>query len=276
MDWLSGTSRGLLLLFILNASACFKDAIECERGDTGSCIDLADSASPETTIGPSAPTGLTASRDRANDVELQWDAVVAATSYRVFRCDLDCSSSSKSWAELDIDSLTSQPRFIDADVAAPATPSAPARLTASGVEPDAVYLQWDPVVSPPAPRYHYRVVAASERGESAPSAIVEGHRAERPVTGYELAFDGGSWATAPGGLVTELVDADAGPPTLEAGTVTASQGVHATHVSLSLVGARAVPGVERVYRVRATTDYGPGAPSPNVAGRRMAGALEVA
>jgi alpha-tubulin suppressor-like RCC1 family protein len=177
---------------------------------------------------------------------------------------------------LDVASPTSEPRFVDTGAAAPQTPSAPTDVIASRVEPDAVYLQWAPVASPLAPRYHYRVVAVSERGESTPSASVEGHLAERPVIGYEFAFDGGPWGMVPGGLVTELVDADAGPPTLEAGTVTASQGVHATHVSLSLIGARAVPGVERVYRVRATTDYGPGAPSANVAGRRTAGALEVA
>lgn len=214
------------------------------------------------------PDAVTASTGRDDAILVQWAASVHATGYRLFRCAGTCGEAGPWTALLPVAiAATSYP---DESAAPPSLPAAPT-VTASNDRPGDVTVSWSTVSAPAAPRYSYRVVAVGPSGESAPSAVAVGQLAERPVTGYEVQRDGGSWEAAVG---TGLVDAEAPAPTLIAGEATASQGAFADHVQLALTSWESLPGAARAYRVRAVTAFGVGAASAEAVGRRQAGALQ--
>lgn len=218
-----------------------------------------------------SPTEVSASTDRHSDVLVAWRAVEHAVSYRVFRCELADCAPSGSWVEV---ASTVDRSFEDAATAIAGLPAAPV-ASASSDRTDGVRVTWPAVSAPLAQRYAYRVVAVGLGNESAPSLEVTGHRAERPVTGYERQVEGGAWVAVAGGLATEWTDVDAPLAGVAFGTVSASQGDFATKVALSATAPSATPGKTRAYAVRTVTAYGPGPASANVTGRRVGGALSV-
>ena len=271
------------------AGACFKPALEqvdvdgdtqgaddvdTTTADTGGA-EVPDEVKPEDVgevdgaevvpTGPLAPTGLMATTDRSNDVRLTWFG--AGPGFRVYRCEGDpCGGV---WVELT-GAPVAETSFIDTSAAAAGVPSAPT-LTASTTLPMVVRTSWEAVVAPEPQVYSYRVTAAEAEVESAPSEVAVGSRSGRPVVGYEMQVDGGAWETI--GAVTSWDDEAAGAPSVVIGGVAASQGVFAGHVELTASGVVANAGTSRTYRVRAATEYGPGAVSDDVIGRRGAGAL---
>jgi alpha-tubulin suppressor-like RCC1 family protein len=218
-----------------------------------------------------SPTEVSASTDRHSDVLVAWRAVEHAVSYRVFRCELADCAPSGSWVEV---ASTVDRSFEDAATAIAGLPAAPV-ASASSDRTDGVRVTWPAVSAPLAQRYAYRVVAVGLGNESAPSLEVTGHRAERPVTGYERQLEGGVWVAVAGGLATEWTDVDAPLAGVAFGTVSASQGDFATKVALSATAPSATPGKTRAYAVRTVTAYGPGPASASVTGRRVGGALSV-
>lgn len=219
-----------------------------------------------------APSNVSASTDRSVDVEVTWNAVATATGYRVYRCSTSNCANIGAWSELTDGAITER-SWSDTTAAAPGQPSATTNVQASRSEPESVEVTWDSVTAPQSTRYHYRVTSVGAAGESDPSSVVEGARAERPVVGYEIEIDGGLWSLASGGLVTTWSDPSASPPTLTAGSATASLGTFPGFVRLGVSGAHATAGASRSYRVRAITAYGPAPASQAVDGWRVAGAL---
>lgn len=215
---------------------------------------------------------MTASTDRAADIEVTWNASANATGYRVYRCDVTDCSSDASWSELTTSPIV-QRTFADGTAVAPGVPGAPTGVSATSTRTDRVDVGWFAVSAPLAPRYPYGVTTIGAAGESSASATAEGARAERPVTGYKVQIDGGAWTPVPGGLVTSWSDSAAAQATLTAGTATASQGTYPNYVRLSVDGASVSPGPTRTYRVRTVTAYGPAAASAQVSGWRISGAL---
>jgi len=244
------------------------DAVDATCGD---CLATHVLVGSSCLLRLSPPAGVTGTNDRSNDVELQWQAVASASGYRVYRCDVPTCSEAD-WEELTTDPISAT-IFDDTTALAPSSPSAPDTVAASADQADVVSISWDAVVAPLAPAYRYRVVSVGLAGTSTPSAVVSGHRAERPVIGYELQLDDAAWSTVYGGLVTTATDATAPPPTLIPGTVSASLGTFPDHVHVSVAGAAPLAGPDRHYRVRAITDYGPATASSVASGHRQAGAL---
>jgi len=227
--------------------------------------------------GLDAPEGVVASTDRADGVEVRWDAVAEATGYRVERCAGSGCADAADWRALTAEPLGAT-RYEDATAAAPADLDAPAWVVATDYELDQVRVTWAEVTAPPAPRYRYRVVALGAGEESTPSAEAVGHRAERPLLGYEVRVGDGAWreARVGGGAESadaEWVDDEAPPATLAAPEVSASLGTYAELVRLVAAGAVAEPGEARTYFVRGTTAYGPGPSSAPATGHRTAGPL---
>ena len=213
------------------------------------------------------PTGVTASVDRASDVEIRWSPVANATGYYVSRCDVANCTSGGAWNALNGVALTSA-SYLDATVAVPALPPAPGSVVAGG-EPDQVTLTWGAVVAPSAKRYSYRVTAVVSGTQGAPSESAAGGIAERPLTGYEVRIDAGAWSSVGTGVFL-YQDTQAPAPTLSAVTATASQSTYAEYVRLSSSGGAATPGALRSLDVRATTDSGAG-PAASASARRTAG-----
>lgn len=102
-------------IFIVSASGCFKEAIDCERSDNGLCIDRSDTATPDSDAGTTTgvPTGVVATTERVGDIELSWDAVPGAAGYRVFRCDAACEGPAASWKDLTRMPIAAGTRFVD-------------------------------------------------------------------------------------------------------------------------------------------------------------------
>lgn len=266
----------------LGGVGCFSDAYECVRDDQCECPatclenrcvvpddprlceapdvdethdadtfelgpdthDTDETMVPDTTPTLSPPTNVRASTDRTQDVELTWDAVTGAVGYRVLRCDGRCDDGA--WVPLNGAPLT-EPRYLDANAAAAAVPFA-TELDASDDLYAHVMLTWAAVTAPSSPRFRYRVIAlgGGEADESAPSAAVEGHRAERPVIGYEVRVGDDGWSLVPGGLVTSWADSGAPAAVLDPGTASASQGAYAEFVRLTVSGAVSSPGGARL------------------------------
>ncbi|PKN59038.1 MAG: hypothetical protein CVU56_02795 [Deltaproteobacteria bacterium HGW-Deltaproteobacteria-14] len=253
-----------------------------EQEDTLAPVDTAtpdDTVAPadtqivaDTVAAPAPPSGVSASTERAADIDVSWLESAGATGYRVYRCELDDCAPESAWDLLTVDPIGGT-HLLDADVEAPGPPGAPTGLGASTDDPDEVLVTWAPVIAPLAPRYRYRVVAVGPVGESAPSEAAIGHRAERPVTGYEIRVDDGGWSEVSGSAGAAWHDTAAAPPSLVAGEATASKGTFAGYVRLTVAGSAPVAGAEHSYRVRAVTDYGPADSSVAVVGWRSPGAL---
>lgn len=247
-------------------TACFQPPLE---RDTDEAIDTStDTDGVDAEIGPDSvtslvPSGLAASVERVDDVELAWSS--GAPAFSVYRCD--AAPCAGEWHRLTSEPITER-KFRDTTALAPGAPPAPTlRIMEDGQHVD---LSWDAVVAPSAPRYSYRVTAVVDGVESAPSTEVMGHRAERPVMGYEVSVAQGEWEEV--GAATTWRDASADPPTLSLSGVVASQGTYAAHVELVASGVAATAGPTRSYRVRAATDFGPGA-AAEATGRRKAPAV---
>ncbi len=277
--------------FGVGAAACFQPALEQADvdGETHGADDV-DTTTADTEVaevadevnlddvdevdaaevmptGPLAPTGLAATTDRSNDVQLTWFG--PGPGFRVYRCEGDpCGGG---WVELT-GAPVAETSFVDTSAAPAGVPSAPS-ATASTTLPMVVRVSWAVVVAPEPQVYSYRVTAVDAEVESAPSVSAVGSRARRPVVGYEVQVDGGAWEAV--GSMTSWDDEAAGAPTVVVGGVAASQGVFAGHVQLTASGVVANAGASRTYRVRAATDYGPGAASDGASGRRSAGALAI-
>ena len=258
----------MMVLGFTVSTACFPPALE---QDTVGAVDTAtddsgtDDSWGDAEVGPDSetslvPSELVASVERVDDVELTWSG--GAVAFWVYRCDgAPCSGE---WRRLTSEPVAER-KFRDTTALAPGAPQAP---TLQVMEDSRhVDLSWDAVETPSAPRYSYRVTAVVEGVESAPSTEAMGHRAERPVTGYEVSVAQGEWEEV--GVVTTWRDASADSPTLSLSGVVASQGTYAAHVELVASGVAATAGPTRSYRVRAVSDFGPGA-AAEATGRRKA------
>lgn len=249
-------------IFVTVSAACFQPPLE---RDTDEAVDTStETDGVDAEIGPDSvtslvPSELAASVERVDDVELSWSG--GALAFWVYRCDgAPCGGE---WRRLTSEPIVER-KFRDTTALAAGSPRAPTlRVMEDSRHVD---LSWDAVVAPSAPRYSYRVTAVVEGVESAPSSEAMGHRAERPVTGYEVSVAQGEWEDVG---VTTWRDVAAGPPTLSLSGVVASQGTYAAHVELVASGVNATAGPTKSYRVRAVTDFGPGA-AAEASGRRRA------
>ena len=179
------------------------------------------------------PAQVSASADRSNDVEVRWDEAVAATGYRVYRCDASDCTDDAAWTELT-DGLIAETSFLDASIEAPSAPAAPTSVLASSDRTDEVVVTWSQVTAVAAKEYAYRVVAVGPAGESDASDEASGRASDRPIVGYQVRVDGGAWTTIPGGAPLEWQDSGALPATLSVPIAIASTGTHAEFV-LSLI-----------------------------------------
>lgn len=255
-----------LLMMVLGFTAstgCFQPALEQDTvGDVDTATDDngGDTQVETDSVASLRPTELAASVERVDDVELTWSG--GALAFWVYRCDeVPCAGE---WRRINSEPIAER-TFRDTTALAAGSPQAP---TLQVIEDSRhVDMSWDTVVAPTAPRYSYRVTAVVDGVESAPSTEAIGHRRERPVTGYEVSVAQGEWEDV--GQVTTWRDVSAAPPTLSLSGVAASQGTSAAHVELVASGVAATAGQTKSYRVRAVTEFGPGA-AAEASGRRAA------
>ncbi len=218
------------------------------------------------------PTGVSASADRSNDVEIRWNPVAGATGYLVYRCDAATCGATSGWTALTGVPTTSA-SYVDATVAVPAAPGAPTAVSATNDDGLQVAVSWGAASVPEPKSYRYRVTAMVAAGESDPSDVVQGQVAPRPVSGWEIRVDGGAWLPVAGGAAAvSYIDAGAPAPTVSAATASASQGTIVAHVALTASGAFAADGAPRTYDVRALNASGAGT-AGTASGRRAAGAI---
>ena len=287
----------LALGLALAGAGCFPDyvppvdldaAVEVDGGAPDAAEPPADTATLTDGAGPDAldadrdaaapslapPSGLAATTTEEAHVGLSWQPVPGATSYSVERCGPGDCATDEAWERL---SPAPQPetRRLDLTAEGPARPAAPLGVSASADDSLQVLVRWAPVAAPEAPRYRYRVRAVGADGDGPPSAPVEGHRADFPISGYAVRVDGGPWQPAPVAAAPLWADAEAAPPTLEPGVASASEGTYAEFVRLALTGAAVEPGASRQYEVQALTALGAGPASAAVTGSRAAGTLAV-
>lgn len=258
--------------------ACETQGRLCIEGDAdtdavcGDCLDEYVAVDAACLPEQLPPENVTASTDRANDVEVRWDAAVAATGYRVFRCDAaaDCADDA-AWSELT-ESPVNTRLFVDETVEVPTLPLAPDDISASTDLGDVVVVTWAAVLPPSARSYSYRVNAVGPAGESVPSEHQAGAVAPHKLEGYQIEVDG-AWTNVAGGLVLRWEDANAPSALLSTPTASVSEGTYAEFVRLSSAGSQVTEGATRKYRARATTAQGFGAPSSLASGHRIAGTV---
>ena len=259
-----------------NDLICEMDNRDCTEGSgtidavCSNCLPGYSLVGSECLASAPAPTGVSATTANEADVVITWQGVENANGYDVYRCDLaSCGSGAAGWFVLN-DVPVLDLTYIDDTVSIPALPNAPGNMSASTNDGTKVTLSWSSVSVPEAKSYRYRVVAVSDAGDSPASQAVPGQVANRPVTGYELAIDGGAWTNI--GLVTTRDDVDAPAPSITPSTASASQGAYEGFVRLSATAASVTNGGTRQYAIRATTARGPG-PSATASGSRPAGSL---
>lgn len=174
--------------------------------------------------------------DYAFGVQLTWEAVPGATSYRVYR---DGSYLTDSW----------DASFFDLDAAEPPPPAPPQAFTASaGLRTDGVLLTWsEPVPSTPV-SHQYRVTAVFLSTESGLSPADSGHRGIGDFLGYEVSTDSGStWTT----VWDELwLDGEAPLAPVLPGGVAATAGTLEDRVALMVVDWSIEEVPSREYLVR--------------------------
>lgn len=206
------------------------------------------------------PPGVSATEgESAELVRITWEPIVSASKYRVYRDRTPI-------AELDA------PPYEDSEAAPAGIPEAPGSLTASyGSFFDRVEITWGEAASPPG--IHQYSVAAIYDGAEGPRSIEDpGYRIPPPVR-YEVSTDGGE-SFEDLAASRQHVDHAAPQGQVLAGTASASEGLSAAHVALSLTGAEAVAGETKTYAVRVVSAAGAG-PAATVSGHRGVGALSV-
>ncbi len=271
---LSGNS--CIAVLTCDVLVCETDNRDCTEGSgtidavCSNCLPGYSLVGTECLASAPAPSGVSATTSNAVDVVITWQGVANANGYDVYRCDLpSCGSGAAGWFALN-DVPVLDLTFIDDTVAVPSLPAAPGGMSASTNDGAKVTVTWGSVTVPDAKSYRYRVVAVSDAGDSPASQAVLGQVGNRPVTGYELAIDGGAWTNI--GMVTTRDDVDAPAPTITPSLAGATQGAHEGFVRLSATAASVANGATRQYAVRATTALGPG-PSASASGNRPAGTL---
>jgi hypothetical protein len=158
---------------------------EPDTGGGGDTVVGADTQGGTDTVNPAGtPTGVTATRDDPDNVEITWNRVVGANLYRVFRCDTDCDDDA-SWQRISDETLTDTV-FVDTTADAAPTPGAPV-LSLDSATPTFVALTMSRPETVPGTLHRYRVTAVSDGFESAPSDEVEGQRADPEPDGFRVA-----------------------------------------------------------------------------------------
>ena len=216
------------------------------------------------------PTGVSASSNRADEVEVRWSPVGSATGYFIYRCELANCSGSSGWAQLNASAQTST-TYLDRTAQIPASPATPTGVSATTTGSSDVIVTWNPVTVAPAKVYTYRVVAQTNTGPSAPSSHVTGQVADRPVSGYRVSSAGGSDFVAATTSPLQFIDANAPAPAISSPSVTASGETQVAYVELRLTsGGVASNGADRSYQVIAVAGATESAPS-SALGRRVSG-----
>jgi len=198
------------------------------------------------------PSNIVATVNLAQKVVVTWDASPFATGYRIYRCDKETACSESDWSLL-LNGEVARTSYDDAGTTEAPPPSAPA-VSATTNKVNAITVTWSRVSNPTAASYRYRVTALAPAGETVPSVAALGSRAPRVITAYQLKIGEGEWASV--GDVLSFEDEGAPAPTLNAGTATASKGVYAGYVALTVGGTAAVRGTSVTYAVRAVTSNG--------------------
>ncbi|TVR04063.1 MAG: hypothetical protein EA398_03160, partial [Deltaproteobacteria bacterium] len=160
------------------------------------------------------------------------------------------------------------------DAGAPAgTVGAPTNIGTSGA-PDVVHVSWTNPAPQPGASSTYQVIAVNASGTGA-SPERSGWRGAPTITAIEVDTSAGIEAIAGDPIPQSFADSNAGAPSLQAGTLSASQGTHASHVTLNASGFSTSPGASRTYRVRVLTNAGASPWSESAIGSRTPGPLEV-
>ncbi|TVQ98677.1 MAG: hypothetical protein EA398_13125 [Deltaproteobacteria bacterium] len=119
----------------------------------------------------------------------------------------------------------------------------------------------------------YQVVAVNGSG-SAESPERTGWRAAPTITAIELDTSDDILNLGGPPLAEMYLDSDAPAPTINAGTLTASEGTSSEHIALEASGFATSPGDPRTYRVRVLTNTGDGPWSSSSTASRVAGPLQ--
>lgn len=162
--------------------------------------------------------------------------------------------------------------YQDTEAAEGSVPDAPQASATDGDHSDRVEITWtEPSVSSGS-SHEYSAIAVTANASSGESSPDTGYRAGYPVSGYEVNIDG-TWMDV--GMATAHDDFDAPAPTVEPGSVTATDGWFGDRVELEHSGADTADGDERNYEVRALNATGTGAHSDEATGFRSPGDLEL-
>jgi len=262
---------GFLIGLASTLAACFPDLppeeADAVLGADGQADVGLDTVAPDGSTSNRIPQDVVASIDGATAVTITWSSVADAVSYRVYRCDEALCGDDGPW-DLVPNGETLSTSYVDLGAEGPPPPPAPS-ITATTNSAVSVSVSWAALSPTPARTFAYRVSAnfASD-DEGAPSQGVVGSRSPAPITRYEVSSNDGPWIAS--GAETSWQDPDAPPPTLTAGSATASQGTLAGWVALSLGGTTSTAGTTRSYRVRAVNVAGEGQPSTVATGSRAA------
>lgn len=162
------------------------------------------------------------------------------------------------------------PVALDANAPAPPLPSAP-EVTDDGSDAAGVALQWVLAPSDSGALADYTVQAGNACGWSQPVST-QGRRAPWPVLGYEVEVSDGRSLSVSG---PAIIDPDAPAPAIDAGRVSASDGLYDRIVRLQATDPTLRDGEPLTYRIRAVTEAGPGAWSTPLQARRLAAAWSI-
>ncbi|TVQ96371.1 MAG: hypothetical protein EA398_16165, partial [Deltaproteobacteria bacterium] len=157
------------------------------------------------------------------------------------------------------------------DTAAPAgSVGAPTGLTATN-GPTSIQVNWSNPTPQAGAARTYKVVAVNDTGVGE-SPERTGWRAAPTITGIEFDNSIDSELLAP--TAQSRVDSGAPAPSIQSGTLTASEGTSTEHVALHASGFSTSPGATLTYRVRTATNAGSGPWSATATASRSPGPLE--
>lgn len=205
-----------------------------------------------------APANFVASDGTSTtSVALSWESVAGASGYRVWRDSLAIGD-------------VAETSYADTGAGQGAVPAAPADVVATlGTHADRVEVTWSPAVTSAGTAHTYFVTALAGDEIGPMSEPDAGNRAAEPVTGYEIALDGGAFTAL--GVVTSYTDATA-PAGSYTATITASDGAPGG-VTMQVSAPTPVAGATRSYVVRAISAAGNGGES-TASGHRAAGTFQ--
>jgi len=212
---------------------------------------------------PAAPTNVAATSNQEDEVTITWTKSTGATDYHVFRGAVDLGPSGDVATEDDPGATAGTITNAGTVTATDGTETAHVELSLAG---EATGIT----------EHSYTVVASNATGDSDASGADNGNRSVGAITYQWQVDEGGGYGNIVGGTTDPYNETGAPAGTISnAGTVTATSGVHTDKVVLSLAGEATTNGTTYDYQciVSATGASNTPQTSDNNDGYRGVGAI---